>query len=266
METNKIIQGDCLEVLKTFPDESIDCVITSPPYNKGHWSKNRNINNGFKSFNHKNSTTIKTKSRRIEYGEFGDNLTPENYEIQQRAVLKELIRILKPTGSIFYNHIDILSEHQTIHPKFVYDFPVKQIIIWNRKNTPKLDKSYFFPITKYILWIQKNNKSRTKFNRRKAIFNSNVWNINPDVKNKFPAPFPEELATNCILSSTDDGDIVLDCFSGSGTTLLSALKNNRKFIGIELNPEYCKLAEARIKPYMEQTKLNSEGKFFSSQL
>ena len=83
---NQIICGDCLEVMKTFPDNSIDLIITSPPYNKGYWSKNRNMNNGFKSFNHKNSTTIKTKSRRITYGEFDDNLSPEDYEKQQRDV------------------------------------------------------------------------------------------------------------------------------------------------------------------------------------
>ena len=104
---NKILQGDCLEKLKELPDESVDLVITSPPYNKGYWSKNRNMNNGFQSFNHKSPTIIKTKSRRITYGNFDDNLTPEDYEKQQRDVLKECIRIIKPTGSIFYNHIDI---------------------------------------------------------------------------------------------------------------------------------------------------------------
>lgn len=147
MELNKIYCEDCLDFLRRLDDNIVDCVVTSPPYNKGYWSKNRNINNGFY-----------TKSRRIEYGDFGDNLEPMVYKQQQREVLDELVRIIKPSGSIFYNHIDILSEHNTIHPTYVYDYPLKQIIIWNRGNTPKLDTSYFYPITEYVFWIKKNKR------------------------------------------------------------------------------------------------------------
>jgi len=227
---NKIICGDCLEVMKEMPDESIDLIVTSPPYNKGYWSMNRNMNNGFK-----------TKSRRIEYGDFKDNLSPEDYEKQQRAFIRECLRILKPTGSLFYNHIDIQHKHQTIHPKYVYDFPVKQIIIWNRKNTPKLDKSYFFPITEYIFWIQKTKESRVYFDRKNTIFNKSVWELFPDTKNKFPAPFPIEIPLNCIKACCPDGGIVLDPFSGSNTTIKACKREGVDYIGIELNKEYCSL-------------------------
>ena len=251
---NKVICGDCLDVMKGFPDNSIDLIITSPPYNKGYWSKNRNMNNGFKSFNHKNSTTIKTKSRRITYGEFDDNLSPEDYEKQQRDVINECLRVLKPTGSLFYNHIDILSQHQTIHPKYIYDFPLKQIIVWNRKNTPKLDKSYFFPITEYIYWIQKTKTSRTFFNRKLAKFNSNVWNISPDTKNKFPAPFPIDIVDNCINTCCPENGVVLDPFAGSGTTGLSAKNLNRNYILIEKEPEYIDIINKRLNT-LNQDKL-----------
>jgi modification methylase len=233
---NKIINGDCMEELKKLDSESVDLIVTSPPYNKGHWSKNRNPNNGFK-----------TKSRRIEYGDFEDKLKPEDYEKQQRDFIKECLRVLKPTGSLFYNHIDILSEHQTIHPKWVYDFPLKQIIIWNRKNTPKLDKSYFFPITEYIFWIQKTKTSRVFFNRKESIMNKCIWEMSPDNKNKFPAPFPVEFPLNCIKACCPEDGIVLDPFLGSGTTGVAAKLENRKFIGIELNKEYCEIAEKRIE-------------------
>lgn len=231
-------QGDCLKLIKGIPDNSVDLIVTSPPYNKGYWSSNRNVNN---------YSFYKTKSRRIEYGKFNDDLLPEDYEKQQRELLKECIRILKPTGSIFYNHIDILHQHQTIHPKWVYDFPLKQIIIWNRKNTPKLDKSYFFPINEYIFWIQKDKKSRVKFDRKKTIFNKNIWDINPDKNNDFPAPFPVELPLNCILATTDKNDIVLDPFMGSGTTGVACKKTNRNFIGIELDENYFNIAKERIE-------------------
>jgi modification methylase len=232
---NKIICGDCLEVMKSMPDNSIDCIITSPPYNKGYWSKNRNINNGFK-----------TKSRRIDYDNFNDCLAPDVYELWQRNIIIECLRILKPTGSLFYNHIDILNNHQTIHPNFIYDFPLKQTIIWNRKNTPKLDKSYFFPITEYIFWIKKTKESKPTFFKNQAIYKKNIWEISSDNKNKFPAPFPLDIPKNCILSTTKENDIILDCFNGSGTTCLAAKVLGRIFIGIEQSKKYCEIANDRI--------------------
>ena len=163
MELNKIYHEPCLETLRKIPDNFVDCIVTSPPYNKSFWSMNQNVNNGFK-----------TKSRKISYGDFNDNLQPAEYERQQRQVLTECLRVLKDTGSIFYNHIDILHKHLTIHPKFVYDFPLKQVIIWNRKNTPKIDVSYFYPTTEYIFWIKKTPESIPKFDRKKTQFQKSV--------------------------------------------------------------------------------------------
>ena len=220
------------------PDCFVDLIVTSPPYNKGYWSSNRNINNGFK-----------TKARRIDYENYSDKLLPKAYDEWQKKLLKECLRILKKTGSIFYNHQPIQKNHQEINPLFIYEFPLKQTIIWNRKNTPKLDKSYYFPITEYIFWLQKEQGSRVKFNRKNAMFNTNVWNISPDVKNTFPAPFPEDLVSNCILSCTDKTDIVYDPFMGSGTTGLVARKLDRNYIGSEISSEYCQIAEARINGY-----------------
>ena len=201
METNVCYQGDCLEVMKGIPDDSIDLIVTSPPYNKTYWSKNRNINNG-----------ARTKSRRIEYDSFVDSIEPKKYEEQQVQFLQECIRVIKDTGSIFYNHIDIFSEHQTIHPKYVYDFPVKQIIIWNRKN---------------------------------AKFNKSIWDFNPERNNDFPAPFPIDLPDNCIKACCPINGIVLDPYMGSGTTALACKNNNVNFIGIEISEEYCKIASER---------------------
>jgi modification methylase len=221
------------------PDNFVDLIVTSPPYNKGYWSSNRNLNNGFK-----------TKARRIDYENYSDNLNPKDYEEWQRKFIKECLRILKPTGSFFYNHQPIQKNHQEVNPLFIYDFPLKQTIIWNRKNTPKLDKSYFFPITEYIFWLQKEKDSRVKFNRKKALFNTNVWNISPDVKNKFPAPFPEELVNNCILSCTEENDLVYDPFMGSGTTAKMAILNNRNWIGSEISNEYCEIINKRLENHI----------------
>jgi DNA modification methylase len=121
---------DCLETMSRMDDSSVDLIITSPPYNKGYWSSNRNLNNGFK-----------TKSRRIEYDGYNDCMDPVEYQNWQRKVISECLRILKPSGSLFYNHQPIQKNHLEINPTYIYDFPLKQTIIWNRKNTPKLDVS-----------------------------------------------------------------------------------------------------------------------------
>ena len=234
--SQNLYQGDCMKMLRGMTDNSVDLIITSPPYNKGYWSANRNPNNGFH-----------TKSRRIEYGDFNDKMDPGEYIIWQTNVISECLRVLKPTGSMFYNHTDILKEHRTIHPLFVHKFPVKQIILWNRRNTPKLDKSYFFPITEWIFWLKKTNNARVYFDRKQAKFLTNVWDIRPDVSNKFPAPFPIELPENCILACSKEGDVVLDPFMGSGTTGVACKRLNRNFIGIELDKNYFELAKERIE-------------------
>ena len=223
MEINKIYNENCLDTMARMEDNFIDLIVTSPPYNKGYWSSNRNKSNGFR-----------TKSRCIEYVNFDDKMEPEDYNNWQRKVIKECLRILKPTGSLFYNHQPIQKNHQENNPLFIYEFPLKQTIIWNRKNTPKLDKSYFFPTIEYIYWIQKCKNSRVKFNRKAAAFNKVIWDINPDKKNDFPAPFPMELVENCVLSCTNEGDLVYDPFMGSGTTALSAKNNKRNYIGSEV--------------------------------
>ena len=223
MKLNKIYNENCLDTMSIIKDNTIDLIVTSPPYNKGYWSSNRNKNNGFK-----------TKSRCIEYDNFEDKMNPLDYNEWQKKVISECLRILKPTGSLFYNHQPIQKLHQEVNPLFIYDFPLKQTIIWNRKNTPKLDKSYFFPTIEYMFWIQKTKTSRTKFNRRNSLFNKCIWDISPDVKNKFPAPFPEVLVENCILSCTDEGDVIYDPFAGSGTTAVVSKRLKRKYIGSEI--------------------------------
>ena len=243
MELNTIYNEPCLDTLRKMPNDFLDCVITSPPYNKGYWSKNRNMHS---------SDIFKTKSRKITYGDFDDDLEPAEYESNQRALISECLRVLKPTGSLFYNHIDILREQSTIHPKYVYDFPLKQIIIWDRASTPKIDPSYFYPITEYVFWIKKDNNSIPKYNRQNAPFQKCVWRINAEKDNDHPAPFPIELPTNLILSTTDEGDLVYDPYMGSGTTALACIKTKRNYIGSEVWSEYIKETNKRIENFHKQ--------------
>ena len=236
METDKIINIDVLEGLKKLPDNSIDLIVTSPPYNKGYWATNRNPKNN--EFN--------TKSRRIEYGAFDDCMKPEEYEQWQRDILDECTRVLKPTGSLFYNHKEVLSRMNAHNPTYIYDYPLLETIVWDRGNTPSIDKRYFFPVTEWIFWIKKSFEARPYFNRGGAIMNKNVWRFNAEKNNSHPAPFPIELPENCILACTKEGDVVLDPFMGSGTTALAAKKHNRHYLGFELNPDYIEEANKRL--------------------
>lgn len=244
IELNKIYNEDCLDTMSKIPDNYVNLIITSPPYNKNFYTKKNKI---------KKSDTA--NFRTINYDNYNDNLKPEIYINWQKKILKECCRILKEDGSIFYNHMDILNNHLTIHPSFIYDFYIKQILIWNRSNTPKLDKNYFYPINEWIFWIKKNKESKTKFYRKKAAFQKSIINLRADIKNNHPAPFPLQLANNFILSCSDVNDIIYDPFMGSGTTAIASIINDRNFIGSEISEKYNKVSNKRILEHKSQKKL-----------
>lgn len=242
MEVDRIYQEDCLETLGRMEDNSVDLIITSPPYNKGWWSYN-------KSERPREYSDFCTKARVINYGDCEDRWTPEEYEAWQRKVITECLRVLKPTGSLFYNHTEIQCRLLSINPTYVYDFPLKQTIVWDKGSTPRIDKSYFFPCTDWLYWIKKTEDAKPYFNRKEALFRRNVWTFAPDRRNSHPAPFPLALPENCILTCTKEGDVVYDPFMGSGTTAVAAKKHNRHYIGSELNTEYVAQAEKRLRDY-----------------
>jgi modification methylase len=230
---NKIICGDWNEHLSNIPDSSIDLIITSPPYNKGYYDK------------HKPHKSDVWRQRNVIYGDFKDNLKPEIYIKQQKELLFELCRIIKPKGSIFYNHKVVIANHKAIFPEYVFRFNVRQIIIWNRKSTPQLAPIRFLPTTEYIFWITKTN-TQPKFQRQNLYYTKEVWDLPVKPNSNHPAPFPIELPKNCILATTDKNDIVLDPYMGIGTTAVACKELGRKYIGIEISPEYCELSRRRV--------------------
>jgi len=232
LELNKTYNEDCLLTLSKMKDDSVDLIITSPPYNKNRWIRNKSKKDRFMST--------------IEYATYNDNLPQEEYVEWQKKVISECLRVLKPTGSLFYNHIDILSEHLTIHPTWVYDFPLKQIIIWDKCGTPKIDKSYYMPFTEWVFWIKKKNNSIPYFDRNSALLKKNIWSIPRSQESNHPAPFAEKLVENIVLSCSKEGDLIYDPFMGSGTTYKVSRKFNRNVIGSEISEEYTKLSEDKI--------------------
>ena len=234
MDKNIVICGDCLEVMRGFPDGSVDLFVTSPPYNL----KN-STGNGLK-----NGAGGKWPKAALQQGYDGheDAMPYEEYCQWQRECLSEMMRLLKEDGAIFYNHKwrvqgGLLQDRREIVEKY----PVRQIIIWKRSGGINFNAGYFLPTYEVIYLIAKSKfKLADKANRY-----GDVWEIQQERKNAHPAPYPEEL-TDRIISSTKAG-LVVDPFSGSGTTGVSAKRYGRDYILIEKSRKYCDMAEARLK-------------------
>lgn len=104
---------------------------------------------------------------------------------------------------MFYNHKDVLSGGLAVHPKWVYNFNLHQVIVWDRGSSPAIDVRYFFPITEYIFWLVKEPK-KNYFDKGKAAMNKSIWRMNTD-KNPHPAPFPLVMARNIVACACPTG-------------------------------------------------------------
>jgi len=231
---NRIILGDCIDVMKKIPDGSIDLVVTSPPYNLKNSSGN-GMKDG-RGGKWSNAALLNG------YSDHNDNMPHEEYVAWQQDCISEMLRIIPDDGAIFYNHKwrvqkGLIQDRQDI----VGQFPVRQIIIWRRKGGFNFNPGYFVPTYEVIYMIAK-----PKFRLAKgANSHGDVWEFTQEFKNSHPAPFPIELIDR-IVSSTN-ASTILDPFMGSGTVALSARALGRNFVGIEISEEYCELAEARLK-------------------
>jgi modification methylase len=179
------------------------------------------------------------------YTHHHDCMPHEDYVRWQRNCLSELMRIIPDDGAIFYNHkwrvqAGLLQDRADI----VGGFPVRQIIIWRRKGGINFNAGYFLPTYEVIYLIA---KERFKL-LPKANAHGDVWEIMQEQNNEHPAAFPVGLIDR-IVSSTS-ATTVLDPFMGSGTTASSALKHRRDFIGIDSSPQYCAMADNRIRGFL----------------
>jgi len=229
---NEIICGDCLQVMKEMPSHSVDLIVTSPPYNIRNTS-GHGILTG--------SNKWKNPPLRHGYSTHDDCMPHEEYVAWQRECLTEMTRLLKEDGAIFYNHKwrvqnGLLQDRADI----VAGFPVRQIIIWQRAGGINFNSRFFVPTYEVIYVIANPDFCLLP----KASGAGDVWRIDQDRNNKHPAPFPVDLPDRIIRST--DAEVVLDPFVGSGTTAVAAKRLKRQYIGIELSPDYCKMARERI--------------------
>lgn len=229
MTTWEIIQGDCCDEMRKMSDESVGCVVTSPPYNLCN-----STGNGTKS---PGNSLWKACDFKDGYAGYDDNLPHDEYVQWQRACLSEMMRLIPENGAIFYNHKwrtqnGLLQDRNDI----VSGFPVRQIIIWSRGGGFNFNDGYFLPTYEVIYLICK-----PKFKLApKANAWGDVWRIDAEPNPLHPAPFPLPLASRLVASTS--AETILDPFSGIGTTVLAAFKAGRHGIGIEQDAGYCQIA------------------------
>lgn len=249
----QLFEGDCLQIMQTLSDNSVDLTVTSPPY---------------------------------------DNLRDyHGYSFDFENIAKELFRIMKSGGVIVWIVGDATvdgSETGTSFKQALYfkeiGFRLHDTMIWNKGGFSAVGAlaTRYAPVFEYMFVFSKNKlmtfnaiKDRpnkyagTKIHgtvtnpdgshkKVSGIGNIipeygqrfNVWEITPEKNSKafgHPAMFPESLVKDHILSWSNSGDTVLDPFMGSGTTGKSAVVNDRKFIGIEISPKYFQIAKERIE-------------------
>lgn len=230
---NKIYNEDCLIGIKKIPDNFIDLVIIDPPYQ---------INNHNVKYDSELARSI------INYNnELYDTKLTNGYDYK---ILDELIRVLKKINIyIFCN-----GEQIPFYIKyFVIDRKCKMdIIIWNKTNALPLFNNKYLSDKEYCLYFRKGGYCSPKnYEDAKTVFYYPI-NIKDKKKWKHPTIKPEELIRKLIRNSSKEGDIVLDSFMGSGTTAISCIKENRNFIGYEINKEFYKICLKRIKEVKEE--------------
>lgn len=229
---NQIIKEDCLIGLKSLESESVDLIVTSPPYN---------IGKSYGNFPFRG------------YESYTDSLKDGDYRTFIREVLAECHRVLKPEGSMLFNHKVRTVNFEAIHPvDFINDSPfyLKQEIIWDRGKTHQTNMDRFFPINEMLYWCIKD-KRLTRFNKDSAKYTT-IWRINHANKRVegcegHPAPFPLEIAERAIETFTEPGAVILDPFMGSGTTAVAAKLTGRNYIGFEISETYIEIANKRLE-------------------
>ncbi len=251
---NKITRGDCLELLKKIPDNSIDITFADPPFN------------------------LKKK-----YNGYKDSLEFKEYINWCEKWIKEMVRITKPAGSIFLHNIPKwLTFYVEILNKYAY---FKHWIAWNAPSSPmgkSLQPNHYGVLfytksdkkTKiYELRMPHERERKTTFLRKdyggkKAGLHpfgpliSDVWSDIHRIKhskyrNDHPCQLPVHLLERIILLTTDENDIVLDPFIGTGTTAVAAKKLNRKYIGFELDKDYVRIATDNLERVKSDSKINN---------
>ena len=244
-EENKLFLGDNIDILKELYDkngEFVDMIFADPPYFLS--------NDGF--------TCQNGRMVKVNKGEWDKSKGAEENHKYNLAWLSACQKLLKKDGTIWISG----TQHVIFDIGFALQqlgFKILNMITWEKPNpAPNLSCRYFTHSTELLIWAGKSEKSKHTFNydlmreenggkQMKSVWTFTSPKNSEKTFGKHPTQKPLDLLNRIIKASTNEGDVVLDPFLGSGTTAVSCVLNNRKYIGIEKEKEYFELAKKRVE-------------------
>ena len=275
IETNKIINGDCVEVMKTLPESTIDLVVTSPPYNVGIAYDTHNdevIMNEYWEFTEKWLSEVYRIIK--DDGRVAINI-PYEVNVQSRGgrvfFVSEFWTIMKKVGFKFFGVVDLEedSPHRSkttawgswMSPSSPYIYNPKECVILAYK------KQHIKKVKGVPQWVgvPTDIEMEDGTTKKKVVYQDDdkkefmelvfgQWKYLNDTKQMTKATFSMDIPAKAIKILTYKNDIVLDPFAGSGTSLVAAETLDRRWIGIELSPNYTEVAKKRVNLFVEQKK------------
>ncbi len=245
-----LYQGDCLDILASLKDESVDTIFADPPYF---------LSGG--TFTCQNGKMVSVKKGDWDLGKSLE----DNFEFHKKWI-NACKRVLKKNGTIWISGT-YHSIYQCGYALQILGFHILNDICWYKPNaSPNLSCRFFTASHETIIWARKNKTGKHIFNyelmkngkwpedelKKDGLQMRSVWSIKPPKKEekkfgKHPTQKPADLLKRIILSSTNEGDVVLDPFSGSSTTGIVANFYKRKFIGIEKEKDFLDLSIKRFE-------------------
>ncbi len=234
---NTVVCMDCLDYLRTLPDNCVDLVVTDPPYNVSR----------------KTSLSFQGRVIRKDFGEWDYNFDPV-------PVMQEIKRVLKPSGQIY---VFCSTEQIPIYMKiFQEEWFFRNLLVWSKTNPPpRLSKTNWVFANEYIIYAinDKTKLNKITFNFQSQPAMKNIF-VTPALHGKerlkqengtafHPTQKPLIILKKLIETSSRAGDVVLDPFMGVGSTAAAAKATDRNFLGCELNQDYVDAAKRRIYIY-----------------
>jgi len=229
IELNRVYQRDCIEGMRLLPDESVDLIIADPPYGidyNSNWSKDSAYRNKVKTV---------------------DGIQNDGFDNNDflADVLAEINRVLKPNSHIYwFTRWDRILHQQPLIEKH---FKLKNALVWMKNNWSMGDLTGAYAGQyESILFAQKGRRTLNEVSGKRRHTDILQFDRIPANKLRHSHEKPEDLVEFLIRKSSNEGEIVLDPFCGSGTTAACSAKLNRQFVTFELDSEFIKIANTRL--------------------
>lgn len=227
LEINKVYLMDYLDFFKKIDTNSVDLIITDPPYD-------------FISKNPKGGGFIR-KEKKIYVNNvnnsFGMSFNPEKFLKESKRVLKKMNMYIFTNKNLLKNYLDFIKENN-------YSF---EVLLWLKPNPVPINNNHYLIDKEYIIFIREKGSFFNSTLGYENYFTYEVVSIGGKRIYNHPSVKPEKLIRKFLLVSSNENDLVLDCFLGSGTTTVVAKKYKRNFIGCDNNKEYVKMARKRLQ-------------------